>query len=237
MNKLLPFAAAAVIAAGAAFFWPVSNSSELTAFGAAEAQEADAEVDTSIVKEMVLGTEDAPLTIVEYASATCPHCRNFHLGTFREFKENYVDTGKVRFVYREVYFDRFGLWAGMVARCGMPTEEDADSAVIEASRKRYFAIMDLIFEKQQDWLEGDSPAAIAQNLATIGKSAGLSADQVDTCMQDAEMAKALVAVFEQNSKADDVTSTPTFFVGGEKITGARSYDEFSELVDAQLGEE
>lgn len=231
MNKLFPLASILALALGAVLFWPTSTPGELTAFGAAEAQEG--EVDTSIVKEMVLGNEDAPVTVIEYASATCPHCANFHANQFEQLKENYIDTGKIKFVYREVYFDRFGLWAGMLARCGMPKGEDADEAKMEASQKRYFAIMGMIFDQQKEWLEADSPAGIAQNLSKIGRTAGLSADQVDACLQDAEMAEAMVQVFQENAEADDITSTPSFIINGEKFSNM-PYDEFAETLDGML---
>ncbi len=232
MNKLIPFAAALVLAAGAAVFWPVSGNGALT-FGAVEAQEG--EVDTSIVTEMTLGDADAPVTVIEYASATCPHCRNFHMTAFDQLKENYIDTGKVHFIYREVYFDRFGLWAGMVARCGAPAGEETDAARMSAAEKRYFAIMDMIYRQQSEWLEGDGPAAIAQNLSKIGRTAGLSSDQVDACLQNAEMAQAMVALYQENAEADDVTSTPTFIIDGEKYSNM-PYDEFAKVLDEKLAD-
>ena len=76
------------------------------------------DVDKSLVQEMTLGAEDAPITVVEYASYTCPHCKTFHENVFKDLKSNYIDTGKVRFIYREAYFDRYALWAALVARCG-----------------------------------------------------------------------------------------------------------------------
>lgn len=239
MKKLIPLVAVAAVAAGA-YVWQARttsqpNTTELLPFGAANAQEAEAgEVDTSIVHEMVLGAEDAPITVIEYASATCPHCKNFHLGTFKEVKANYIDTGKVKFVYREVYFDRFGLWAAMVARCGIPAEATPEE--LEAGSKRYFGIMDLVFAQQAEWTASDSPAGIAENLATIGKTAGLGADQVDACLQDADFARALITVYEENRAADGVQSTPTFIIDGEKVTGDTGYDEFAAKLDEKLGE-
>lgn len=231
MKKLLPVVAVAVLAAGAALFWPSTDNSSLTALGAVQAQEG--EVDKSLVNEMYMGSEDAPITVVEYASATCPHCKNFHLTVFDKLKQNYIDTGKIKFVYREVYFDRFGLWAGMVARCGTPTGADADPAKLEASRKRYFAIMDMVFNQQKDWLGAETPAGIAANLSKIGRTAGLSSEMVDACLQDAAKAQALVAVFEETTKADEVNSTPTFIIDGEKYSNM-SYDDFAAILDEKL---
>lgn len=234
MKRLLPIAGALVLTLGAVLFWPAPNPSGLTAFGAATAQEG--EVDTSMVREMTLGDPDAPLTVVEYASATCPHCATFHLDTFPEVKKNYIDTGKIHFIYREVYFDRFGLWAGMVARCGMP-EGEVDAAKTEAATKRYFAIMSMVFDQQKQWLEADTPAGIAANLSKIGRTAGLSSDQVDACLQDADMAQAMVDVYTTNVERDEIKSTPSFLIDGELATGAMGYDEFSALLDDALPKE
>ena len=188
--------------------------------GAAMAQTAEPEPDKSLVKEMMLGDENAPLTVIEYASFTCPHCKNFHLNTFEEFKANYIDTGKVKFIYREVYFDRFGLWAGMVARCG--------------GGDKYFGISDLIYKQQAEWTQGAGAADVAGNLARIGRTAGLDGEAVDVCMRDVDMARALIAVFEENSKRDGIKSTPSFLIGGDLVSGAMSYADFSALLDAKL---
>lgn len=188
--------------------------------GAANAQTAIEDIDTSIVEEMVLGDAEAPVTVVEYASFTCPHCRRFHEGPFKQIKENYIDTGKVKLIYREVYFDRYGLWAGMVARCGGPV--------------RYFGLADLIYERQAEWAQG-APAEIGDNLRQIGRVAGLTDAQLDTCLSDADKAQAMVAVYQTNSEKDQVSSTPTFFIDGTKY-GNMTYDEFAAILDERLGE-
>ncbi len=232
MKNILSIAVAAMIAGAAVVLWPSSNATNFVDLGAASAQEG--EVDTSMIHDVAIGDVDAPVTVIEYASATCPHCKSFHVNTYPQFKANYIDTGKVRFIYREVYFDRFGLWAAMVARCGMPPVEE--TAEEDASFKRYFAIMSMIFEQQSDWLGADSPAGIAANLAKIGRTAGLGAEQVDACLQDADMAQALVAVYQENATRDGVQSTPTFIIDGERVAGDKSYDAFAALLDDALGE-
>ena len=100
--------------------------------GAAFAQSA-ADVDTSGVEDMSLGNSDASVTLIEYASFTCPHCASFHAGPYKQLKEEFIDTGKINFVYREVFFDRPGLWAAIVARCG------------DGAENRYFGIADLLY--------------------------------------------------------------------------------------------
>lgn len=194
----------------------------LLPLGMAQAQTAEAVVDKSLVQEMTLGDENAPLTVIEYASYTCPHCKNFHNDTFDQFKANYIDTGKVYFIYREVYFDKYGLWAGTVARCG--------------GGEKYFGITDLIYEQQSEWTKADDEAGIAENLARLGRTAGLGADEVFACMRNRDMMLAMIAVYQENAQADGIQSTPSFLIDGELVAGNQSYDVFSALLDAKLGE-
>ena len=222
MNRLLYLAAVALLVAIGAFAWqamrPTQVAGSLLPLGAANAQHGT--VDTSIVEEMSLGNPDAAVTVVEYASFTCPHCANFHKGTFKDLKADYIDTGKIHFIYREVYFDRLGLWAGMVARCG--------------GSDRYFGLVDLIYDAQSEWTKGESPAAIADNLRRLGRTAGLSDAEVEACLQDADKAQALVAVYQKNAGADNVDSTPTFVINGKKHRNM-PYDEFRAVIEEELG--
>lgn len=215
--------AAFLVALGGAIYWQTTsnNATTLPSFGMAEAQEAGEEIDTSGVIEMAIGDENAPVTVIEYASATCPHCKNFHVNTFKQFKTDYIDTGKVHFIYREVYFDRFGLWAGMVARCGGGTD-------------RFFGIMDIVFEEQSTWSRQNTPGEIADALKSIGKRAGLTGAEVDACLQDNDMAMAMVEVFRQNAERDQIRSTPSFLIDGDLVTGDQSYAAFAALIDAKL---
>lgn len=219
MNRSLAYVLAAVVVIGGAGAWwmnrPAGTSFDI---GVANAQAADA--DLSLVQEMSLGNPDAAVTVIEYASFTCPHCASFHQGVLKQIKSDYVDTGKINFIYREVYFDRFGLWAGMVARCGGPV--------------KYFGIADLIYTQQKDWIGDGDPANITANLRTIGKTAGLTDEELDGCLNDSEKAKALVAVFQENAKADSVNSTPSFVINGKKFANM-NFADFSAAIDSELG--
>ncbi|WIV50668.1 DsbA family protein [Marivivens sp. LCG002] len=196
----------------------VSSSLGLTAALAQDTAAADQDAGVQIT-DMVLGNPDATVEVIEYASFTCPHCANFHANQFKEIKKNYIDTGKIKFVYREIYFDRFGLWASMIARCG--------------GEMRYFGIADMIYEKQREWTAGGDPVVIADNLRNIGKVAGLSDADLDACMQDGEKAQALVSWFEENSTRDEIASTPSFMINGEKYSNM-SYEDFAALLDKAL---
>lgn len=224
MTRMISIAATVLVLIGGAVWWQTTqnnNSTAFTSLGMAEAQNADVEIDTSLVTEMSLGDPDAPVTVIEYASFTCPHCKNFHLNAFEQLKSNYIDTGKVHFIYREVYFDRFGLWAGMVARCAGP--------------EKYFGISDMIYEQQAEWTVGENPGAVADNLGKIGRTAGLTGDEIDGCLQNEAKAMAMIKVFEDTTTADGVTSTPTFIIDGEKFSNM-SYADFAELLDGKIAE-
>ena len=185
---------------------------------AANAQEAT--TDMVAIPDMVMGSADAPVEIIEYASFTCPHCANFHATTYPLLKADYIDTGKVRFVYREVYFDRFGLWASMIARCG--------------GEMRFFGMAELINEKQKEWGASGDPVVIVEELRKLGKTAGLTDEMLDECMNDAEQAKALVAWYQANAERDDINSTPSFLIDGEKFSNM-AYPEFQKILDEKIG--
>ncbi|QHQ36765.1 DsbA family protein [Algicella marina] len=171
------------------------------------------------VVEMFKGEAEAPVTVIEYASFTCPHCANFHKTVFPQIRANFIDEGKVKFVMREVYFDRFGLWAGMLARCG--------------GEMRYFGIVDILFEKQKEWIGNGEPATVIQNLYGIGRQAGLTQEDMEACLQDKAFAEALVAEYQKNATADEVSGTPSFVVNGEKVKNM-DYEPFADLLNSKL---
>lgn len=223
MNKIIA-GVAVVLGLGIAAFWYTSSSGTqatnapvLSPISSAEAQE----IDTSGVMEITMGDPNASITVIEYASYTCPHCARFHEDVFKDLKTNYIDTGKINFVYREVYFDRLGLWAGMLARCAGPDG--------------YFDVANLLYEQQADWARAGDPADVVTALRRLGLSAGMSGEQIDACLQDGDKAQAMVAVFQQNAEADNVRATPSFFINGEPYSNM-SYADFSALLNEMLGE-
>jgi protein-disulfide isomerase len=225
MTKKLSLVAAFVLALGVALWLGQSRTPGMTDLGplAAFAQETTAEAPATVplaeVPELVLGNADAPVTLVEYASYTCPHCATFHETVFKELKKEYIDTGKVKFVFREVYFDRYGLWAAMVARCGGET--------------RYFGISSMLFEQQKEWAASEDPAVVVENLKKIGRTAGMDDATIKACMENAPMAEAMVAKFQENSAKDKVEGTPTLFIDGVPH-GNMSYEDLKVILDEKL---
>ena len=231
MKRILPMIVAALVGVGAYFIFvhepssTAAQSAELTAPAEAVATEVadnsdgDAEVDTSTIPDMMIGNPDAKVTVIEYASYTCPHCASFHTGTFKDLKKNYIDTDKINFVFREVYFDRYGLWASMIARCAGP--------------EKFFGLTDLMFQSQSSWTRAGEPAAIIDELRKLGRLAGIDGETLEVCLNDNDKAKTLIAWYQEKAGADNIDSTPSFVINGKKHTNM-SFAEMSEIIDADL---
>lgn len=208
-------AAALAVVAGGSLYLSRSQASNDLLPGSAQAQTSEA----GPIADIVLGDANAPVEVIEYASFTCPHCANFHANQFQDLKREYIDTGKVRFIFREVYFDRPGLWASMVARCG--------------GEMRFHGLTEMIMERQSEWARAESAVEIVDQLRTMGKTAGLTDDQLDSCLSDAGQAQSLVSWYEENTARDNVTSTPTLFVDGTKYSNM-NFADLSAIIEEQL---
>ena len=175
-------------------------------------------IESETIDEMVLGSDDAPVVLIEYASFTCPHCRTFHEDSFLKLKKDYIDSGQVKFIFREVYFDKYGLWAAMVARC--------------SGSERYFGLVDLIFKKQDEWTTGNVDEVVGK-LERIGKISGMSENQIQTCLQNNTKARALVEKYRENALEDSIKSTPSFIING-KLYSNMDYNELIEIIENNL---
>ena len=166
--------------------------------------------------EKVLGEADAPVTIVEYASMTCGHCANFHKNTLPAIKEKYIDTGKVRLIFREFPFDPRAEAGFMLARC---------------SDDKYFAMVDTLFRQQDNWARAeDAVGALSQ----LSKLAGFSQESFEACLTDQKLLDDIRAVRTRGAEEFGVDSTPTFFINGNKYAGSMSVDEMSAIIDSML---
>lgn len=170
------------------------------------------------IADHIIGNVDAKVTIVEYASLTCPHCANFHTNTFKKFKTNYIDTGKVKFIYRNFHLDNLALAGAMLAQC--------------APEDQFFAIIDLIFTNQQQWIRADDQF---KEMVNILKLIGYSDEKVNECFARKDLTGGLLDDRQRASEEYDVSSTPTIFVNGEKQDGGNtSYEALTATVDALL---
>lgn len=217
MNKLILPALAVAVAAGAGGWWYMSqNQPQPTAAISTTTGQS-----TAIhALDFPLGNPDSPVVVVEYSSFTCPHCANFNQGAYRQIKENFIDTDQILFLKREVYFDRYGLWAGMVARCGGGT--------------RYHGMVELIYQTQSNWAGSNDPAVVAENLRRLGRQAGMSDAEVTACLEDADKALELTEFYQANAETYGIRSTPSFVINGELYSNM-PYAEFERILTEKLG--
>jgi len=214
-------AGGAVAAAGALAFYTFGNRQltgmQLPGLSPANAQSADLSSlhEAPQLGERVLGEADAPVTVIEYASATCGHCANFHNDAFPAIKEDYIDTGKVRFVFREFPLDELALAAFMLARC--------------APENRYFPIIDVLFEEQRTWTRN-----AREELLKIARMAGFTPESFEECLQNEDVAKGILEIRSTAAEQYGVKSTPTFFVNRKVITGNQP-DELRQAIEDAAG--
>lgn len=175
--------------------------------------------ETPDVAPFTLGDPNAPIELEEFASFTCSHCAHFHDEVFKRLKADYIDTGKVHFTYREVYWDPYAVWAGLLARCG--------------GEMRFFGIASMLYEKQRDWIDPKDPQKTSENLRRIGKSAGLSDDAMNQCLTDGALAKALSENSDRTVAAAGVEGTPSLVIDG-KLYKNMSYKDLKEILDKKL---
>jgi protein-disulfide isomerase len=174
---------------------------------------------TQSLPDMALGPKDASVTVTEYASMTCPHCAAFNENVFPKIKAAYIDTNKIRYVFREFPLDIKAAAGSMLSRC-----------IAKDDAAKYFAVTDLLFKQQGDWVMKNT----TETLTRIGKQAGLSQQQVETCLKDQALLDKIVADQKYASEVLKVDSTPTFFLNGEKIKGETSFEEFDKRIKALL---
>ena len=196
---LLAGSALAVIGAGTPAF----------ALDAAELNEAPA------LGEMALGADEgAKVTIIEYASATCGHCASFHKDAFKKLKAEYIDTKKIRFIFREYPLNDAALAAFMIARA--------------APKESYFPLMDVLFETLDTWAQNP-----AEGLLNIAKQAGFTQEKFNATLMNQDLAKAIKDIRDAGTKFG-VTGTPSFFINGEAFDGDRTYEAFKAKIDPLL---
>lgn len=199
--------------AAVAGFSPLRFMSEAMAQGAADVAKPVS------LPDMALGPKDAAVTITEYASMTCPHCAAFNEQVFPKIKTEYIDTGKIRYVFREFPLDIKAAAGSMLSRC-----------IAKDDAPKYFAVTDMLFRQQNDWVVKNT----TETLTRIGKQAGLTQQQVEACLKDQALLDKIAADQKYASDVLKVDSTPTFFINGEKIKGEASFEEFAKKINPLL---
>jgi protein-disulfide isomerase len=170
--------------------------------------------------DVVLGSDKAPVTIVEYASMTCPHCAHFSATTFPELKKRYIDTGKVRFIFREFPFDKVAAAGFMLARC----------AGKDGGSDKYMAVVETLFAKQDEWVKDDP----REPLENIAKQLGFSEDSFKACLTNQTVLNDIEDVRNRAVEKLGVNSTPTFFINGKKVVGDVPIDTLAKEIDPYL---
>ncbi|MCO5150270.1 MULTISPECIES: DsbA family protein [unclassified Shinella] len=196
-----------------------------------EVPTADGDVDMAEVMkpgalpEMALGEANAPVTIVEYMSTTCPHCAAFHNNTFEAIKTKYVDSGKVRFVMREFPFDPRAAAAFMLARCKPQNPAELSDA------SQYFPMISMLMKQQETWAAAqDGREALLQ----MSKLAGFTQESFQACLTNQKLLDDVNAVRERGAKEFGIAATPTFLINGKRYSGDMSVDTMSALIDSML---
>src|SRR6266566_2156847 len=197
----------------------LAGFSPLRLIAEAMAQSASDVAKPQSLPDMALGPANASVTITEYATMTCPHCANFNETVFPKIKSEFIDSGKIRFVFREFPLDIKAAAGSMLARC-----------IAKDDAPKYFAVIDLLFKQQNEWVMKNT----TETLTRIGKQAGLTQQQVEACLKDQALLDKIAADQKYASEVLKVDSTPTFFVNGEKIKGETSFEEFEKKIKPLL---
>ena len=198
----------AVAAIAAGVYFGTRPSSSAAPAPTAVAQAADKNTLLSIQPtDHVLGDPKAPITLIEYASLTCPHCAHFSVTVLPDLKKKWIDTGKVKLIYRDFPLDQTALKAAQLAEC--------------AGKDKYFGVIDMIFETQPKWATASDPIA---DLSKSLRIAGMGENEVKACLADDAVANGVVADY-RGGETLGVNSTPTLFINGEQFKGARTVEE------------
>jgi protein-disulfide isomerase len=207
----------AIIAAGGAGYslWGPTDTAAAQTSPAGEVPMADLLAPGPLGDE-IQGQADAPVTIVEYASMTCPHCSHFHETTYPELKKKYIDTGKVRFIFREFPLDQLAAGAAMLARC--------------AGKDKYFPLIDALFSQQKEWVV-QKPL---QPMLAIAKQAGFTEQSFNECLANQQILDGLKETQNRAAQKFNVNSTPTFFINGKIFRGTLTPEELDKQVAPYL---
>ena len=165
-------------------------------------------------EEIFLGNKDAKIVVIEYASMTCIHCASFHTKVYPKIKENYIDTNKIKFIFRDFPLDKQALFASVLAKC--------------APKEKYFDFVKLILETQKKWISNDE--TFIDKLKNIGKLAGLNETKINECFKNEQLVDNIIKISSDGEKKYNINSTPSFIIN-EKKYSAMSYENFEKIIE------
>ncbi|MEK9683937.1 MAG: DsbA family protein [Rhodospirillaceae bacterium] len=234
MRNILAFAVGGIVVLGAAvalyngISTPTSvpkEKSQIAAVNSVQQQPNDESLPNPDFKfgeisvtstDLVVGKQDAPVTIIEYSSLTCPHCANLHKNVLPIIKKEFLEKGRVRFIYRDFPLDQWALRAAMIARCAGPS--------------RRYSFIETFFKNQENWTSGD-PMAGLKALAKLG---GLTNEQVNACLADTKISEQVIAERLSGSEKYSIKSTPTIFINGDQYSGGLSVNNMRAVINGKL---
>lgn len=174
---------------------------------------------TRVIEELSIGNKDSQVTLVEYASFTCPHCANFHRNVYPQLKENYIDTDLIKFEVREVIWDKPGWVAAIIGRCSGP--------------EKFFHFADPLFEKQAEWSRVETLGEAASRLTSIALSVGFNKEEIDSCLRDTDFHTLILENAQSDATENNISSTPTFQINGKNYSNM-GYEELVEIIESAL---
>ena len=175
-------------------------------------------VDTiEALKEKKIGTEEANIEIIEFASLTCGHCAKFHNEVFPKIKKEFIDTGKVSFIYQDFPLDKFALKASVIARC--------------SGEKKFFSFLKVLYSKQKDWTRTEDPF---RSLLKIAKLGGLKNEEIKVCVGNKSIEDGILKQRLNASKKFDIKATPTLYINGEKYEGDLTFEALKLKINTLL---
>ena len=226
-NKIL-MSSVAIVCLIAVFYFtfnePTENKEELILYtmndvndsGSQVIQKMDSNIIDVSLEELTLGDPNAPITIIEYASMTCSHCAEFHNKTYPDLKKNHIDTGEVKFIFREFPLDKLAMATSMLARC---VDNEISMAFIE-----------ILFKNRDRWISENA----LNELKNFSKQAGLDSNEFDACLNNQQLLDDLIAGKEKAIQDYKINSTPSFIINGEVISGNKPYSFFKSEIEQIL---
>lgn len=226
-NKILISSVAIVCLLAVVYFTfnePTENKEELISYTMNDVNDSRSQViqqmDSNIIdvslEELTLGDPNAPITIIEYASMTCSHCAEFHNKTYPDLKKNHIDTGEVKFIFREFPLDKLAMATSMLARC---VDNEISMAFIE-----------ILFKNRDRWISENA----LNELKNFSKQAGLDSNEFDACLNNQQLLDDLIAGKEKAIEDYKINSTPSFIINGEVVSGNKPYSFFKSKIEEIL---
>ncbi len=165
-------------------------------------------------EEIFLGDKDSKITVIEYASMTCIHCANFHINVYPKIKKEYIDTNKIKFIFRDFPLDKQALYGSLLAKC--------------APKEKYFDYVKLVLTNQKKWISNNDE--FIKKLINIGKLAGLNEKKIENCFKNEKLVDEIIKIRSIGEKEYNIDSTPSFIINGKKYT-TLNYESFKKIID------